>query len=189
MNMTDCVARSRFALAVAATALSLVTAAQAVELDPAAVVYKTPEQFQWRDPSDKADTNRTVLFGDPSKPGLYIYINTFKAGLFGNPHYHPNDRFIVVTDGATWKGTGTVVDPAHALRLPKGSFTIDHALKVHWDISKEESGAALITGYGPRDAWAGRAHGQTAGVAIRRRIVAASRVENVFAMSGSSPEA
>jgi quercetin dioxygenase-like cupin family protein len=149
MNMTDCVARLRFELAVAAAALSLMTAAQAVELDPKAVVYKTPDQFQWRDPSDKADTNRTVLYGDPSKPGLYIYINTFKAGLFGNPHYHPNDRFIVVTDGATWKGTGTVVDPAHALRLPKGSFAIDHALKVHWDISKEESGAGLITGYGP----------------------------------------
>jgi quercetin dioxygenase-like cupin family protein len=149
MNMINCPDPLRLGLAVVVAALSLMTAARAVELDPKAVVYKTPDQFQWRDPSDKADTNRTVLYGDPSKPGLYIYINTFKAGLFGNPHYHPNDRFIVVTDGATWKGTGTVVDPAHALRLPKGSFAIDHALKVHWDISKEERGAGLIIGYGP----------------------------------------
>jgi hypothetical protein len=41
MNMTDCVARLRFELAVAAAALSLITAAHAVELDPKAVVYKT----------------------------------------------------------------------------------------------------------------------------------------------------
>ena len=42
-----------------------------------------------------------------------------------------------------------MVDPAGAVRLPKGSFMIDHALKVHWDGTKEEPGAYLITGYGP----------------------------------------
>jgi hypothetical protein len=42
-----------------------------------------------------------------------------------------------------------VVDPAHATRLPKGSFRIDHAMKVHWDGTKEESGAYLIAGIGP----------------------------------------
>ena len=26
---------------------------------------------------------------------------------------------------------------------------IDHALKVHWDGTKDETGAYLITGYGP----------------------------------------
>ena len=85
----------------------------------------------------------------PTKPGLYIYINKFKPNRFGGPHYHPNDRFITVIDGAGWKGTGPVVDPAHALRLPKGSFMIDHALKVHWDGTKDETGEYLIAGYGP----------------------------------------
>jgi hypothetical protein len=42
-----------------------------------------------------------------------------------------------------------VVDPTNAKRLPKGSFMIDHALKVHWDGTKDENGAYLITGYGP----------------------------------------
>jgi len=87
----------RLALAVAAAALSFVTAAHAAELNPAAVVYQTPEQFKWADPTDKVATNRTVLYGDPDKPGLYIYINKFKPNRFGNPHYHPNDRFITVS--------------------------------------------------------------------------------------------
>jgi quercetin dioxygenase-like cupin family protein len=132
-----------------ATALGFATAAPAVELDPAAVVFKTPDQFKWRDPADTFSTNQTILLGDPTKTGLYIYINSFKPGRFGVPHYHPNDRFIVVTEGAGWRGTGPVLDPAHAMRLPKGTFMIDHALKVHWDGTKEENGAYLIAGYAP----------------------------------------
>ncbi len=141
--------RPFYLLASITTALSLATAAQAAELNPAAVIYKTQDQFTWRDPSDKAGTNQTVLHGDPTKPGLYIYINKFKPGRFGTPHHHPNDRYITVIDGASWRGTGTVVDPNHATRVPKGSFSIDHALKVHWDGTKEESGAYLIAGNGP----------------------------------------
>lgn len=136
-------------LSVAIGAMCLTTAGQAVELNPAAVVYKMPEQFQWRDPTDQAATNQTVLRGDPNKPGLYIYINKFKPNRFGNPHYHPNDRFITVIEGAGWKGSGPVVDPTNAKRLPTGSFMIDHALKVHWDGTTDESGAYLIAGMGP----------------------------------------
>src|SRR5215813_15518074 len=105
--------------AIAAATLSLATASGAVELDPAAVAYVTPDQFKWRDPTDQVATNQTILHGDPNKPELYIYINKFKPGRFGNPHYHPNDRFITVIDGAAWHGTGNVVDPAHAHRVTK----------------------------------------------------------------------
>jgi quercetin dioxygenase-like cupin family protein len=139
----------RLTVAVAAAILSLVAAAHAVELDPAAVSYMTPDQFKWRDPTDQAATNQTILLGDPNKPELYILINKFKPGRFGKPHYHPNDRFIAVIDGAAWRGTGPVLDPAHATRVPKGTFMIDHATKVHWDGTKEESGAYLIAGIGP----------------------------------------
>jgi quercetin dioxygenase-like cupin family protein len=118
------------ALAIAAATLSLVTTGRAVELDPAAVAYVTPDQFKWRDPTDQVATNQTILHGDPNKPELYIYINKFKPGRFGNPHYHPNDRFITVIDGAAWRGTGSVLDPTHAARVPKGTFMIDHAAKV-----------------------------------------------------------
>jgi quercetin dioxygenase-like cupin family protein len=133
-----------------AIASSLATTAGAVELNPAAVIYKTPDQFKWRDPADQSPTNQVILQGDPTKAGsLYININKFKPGRFGNAHYHPNDRFITVIDGAAWRGTGTVVDPNHATRVPKGTFMVDHAKKVHWDGTKEESGAYLITGIGP----------------------------------------
>jgi quercetin dioxygenase-like cupin family protein len=136
--------------AFAVATLTFVTAGRAVELDPAVVTFVTPEQFKWRDPTDQVATNQATLLGDPNKAGgLYIYINKFKPGRFGNPHYHPNDRFITVIDGASWHGTGTVVDPAHAHRVTKGTFMIDHASKVHWGGNKEEGGSYLITGIGP----------------------------------------
>lgn len=162
--MTNRHAVGPLALAVAAATLSLVMTGRAAELDPAVVAYVTPDQFKWRDPSDRAATNQTILYGDPNKPELYIYINKFKPGRFGNPHYHPNDRFITVIDGAAWRGTGRVADPVHATRVPKGTFMIDHAAKVHWDGTKEENGAYLIAGIGPAtnievpksdDPWAG----------------------------------
>src|SRR5262245_38949476 len=141
----------RAALAAAITVpFSAWAPAIAVELDPAAVKILPPEQFKWRDPTDQAATNQTVLQGDPNKEGsLYININKFKTNRFGNAHYHPKDRFITVIAGAAWRGTGTVVDPNHATRVPKGTFMVDHAMKVHWDGTKEETGAYLITGIGP----------------------------------------
>jgi hypothetical protein len=142
--------RLRITLAACMLAFGLSASGSAVELDPATVVYKTPDQFKWRDPTNAAPNNQTILHGDPTKAGgIYVYINKFKPGRFGTPHYHPKDRFITVIEGAGWRGTGNIVDPAHARRLPKGSFSIDHALKVHWDGTKEESGAYLISGDAP----------------------------------------
>ena len=112
-------------LAIATVAFGFMTAGHAVELNPAAVTFQTPEQFKWRDPTMAAATNSTSLYGDPTKTGLYIYINKFKPGRFGNAHYHPHDRFITVIEGAGWRGTGPVVDPAQSKRLPVGSFAID----------------------------------------------------------------
>ena len=133
-----------------AVSTAVVTAAHAAELDPAAVAYVTPDQYKWRDPSDRVTTNQAALHGDPSKAGeLYIYINKFKPNRFGNPHYHPHDRFITVIDGESWHGTGAVVDTAHAHRVSKGTFMIDHANKVHWGGNKDVGGSYLITGIGP----------------------------------------
>src|SRR5262245_66144332 len=67
-----------------------------VELNPAALIYKLPDQIQWRDPLGTSGVNQAVLQGDPTKPGLYVVLNRFKPGNFSRPHFHPNDRFITV---------------------------------------------------------------------------------------------
>jgi quercetin dioxygenase-like cupin family protein len=137
------------ALAIGSAAFGLPNSGQAVELNPAAVTFKTPDQFKWRNPNMQPPNN-ALLLGDPNKAGeIYMQINFFVPGRFGNPHHHPNERYIVVLQDAPWRGTGTVVDPAKATRVPKGTFMIDHAGKVHWDGTKDEGGAYLIFGIGP----------------------------------------
>ena len=131
-------------------ALGLVTQASALELHPAAVVIKTPDQFKWRNPNMQPPNNAQLL-GDPTKEGsIYAHINSFVPGRFGNPHYHPNERYIVVLSGAPWRAARDLWSTRRTLPVcRKGTFMIDHAKKVHWDGTKEESGAYLITGIGP----------------------------------------
>ena len=120
-------------------------ASRAAELDPKSVLVKTPDEFNWRD----ATRGHAELYGDPKTSGLFIYINQFKPNRFGESHYHPNDRLVMVVAGAPWRGTGPIVDWDHATRVPKGTFMIDYHGKDHWDGTKDESGAYLIFGYGP----------------------------------------
>src|SRR2546427_12223432 len=86
-------------------------AALAADLNPAALVYKSPDQLKWRDPSGAAGINQAVLVGDPEKPGLYVVMNRFKPGNFSRPHFHPHDRFITVVKGTWWCARGIKYEP------------------------------------------------------------------------------
>jgi hypothetical protein len=139
----------RAALVALAAVLGSLTAAQPAELDPKAVQIKTPDQFKWRN-SSMQPPNNAVLLGDPAQAGsLFVHINSFVPGNFGEAHYHPNDRYVLVVDGAPWRGTGNVVDPAHATRVPRGTFMTEQAGKVHWDGTKDEGGAYFIIEIAP----------------------------------------
>ena len=134
----------RAALVMLAAMLGSLAATQAAELDPKAVQVKTPDQFKWRNPNMRPPNN-AVLLGDAEKAGsLFVHINSFVPGNFGEAHYHPNDRYVLVVDGAPWRGTGDVMDPAHATRVPRGTFMVEEAGKVHWDGTKDEGGAYFI---------------------------------------------
>jgi quercetin dioxygenase-like cupin family protein len=136
-------------LAIVAVAVGLATAAQSAELNPAAVKVVRPDQFRWRDPTEQALANNTLLYGDPEKPGFYFAMNKFKPNRWGVPHYHPNDRFITVISGTWWKGSGKVKDINFTQRLPSISFGIDYGMKVHWDGTKDDPATVVILGEGP----------------------------------------
>src|SRR5258708_4379922 len=124
-------------------------AAFAADLNPAALVYKSPDQLKWRDPTGAAGINQAVLVGDPEKPGLYVVMNRFKPGNFSRPHFHPNDRFITVIKGTWWVATGNKFDPGLTVPMPTGSFVTHFAKQVHWDGAKDEEAWLIIVGEGP----------------------------------------
>ena len=135
-----------------ATLLALTAAtgiAAAAELNPAAVAYKLPDQIPWG-PVNAAGAQNAVVVGDPSKPGFYMVYNKWtKGNHFSRPHFHPNDRFIVVLQGTWWVGTGPKFDLANTTPMPAGSFVTHFAKQVHWDGAKDEDTILLIMGEGP----------------------------------------
>src|ERR1700687_4654892 len=81
-----------------ATLVSIGTV-KATDLNPAAILIKLPDQIPWVD--DGSGASRVTLRGDLTKPGPYIALLRWHAHNMSRPHYHPNDRFIMVISG-TW---------------------------------------------------------------------------------------
>jgi hypothetical protein len=119
------------------------------KLEPTAVAYRTADQFKWRDPTDAAPTNQTILQGHPSKAGVYMQINKFKPHQGSRPHFHPNDRFIFVLKGTWWVGSGRKYDAASMVAMPAGTFVTHFGKQVHYDGARDEEVAVLIVGEGP----------------------------------------
>jgi len=119
------------------------------ELDPKAVVFKLPDQINWG-PVTPNGNQQAVLFGDPTKPGLYGVMTKWLAGNhFSRPHFHPNDRFITVLSGTWWVGSEPDFDPNTSVPMPAGSFVTHFGKQVHWDGAKDTDAVLLIVGEGP----------------------------------------
>ncbi len=140
-------------LAVPLVFASMLSIGSAAELNPAAVVYKLPDQIPWG-PVNAAGAQTAVVVGDPTKPGFYAVYNKWtKGNHFSRPHFHPNDRYIVVLKGTWWVGSGPKFDPEHGTTpLPAGSFVTHYGKQVHWDGAKDEDAVLLIMGEGPATA-------------------------------------
>ncbi|HEY0850736.1 MAG TPA: cupin domain-containing protein [Bradyrhizobium sp.] len=128
----------------------MLSVSSAAELNSAAVTYKLPDQIPWG-PLNAAGAQQAVVVGDPTKPGFYMVYNKWtKGNHFSRPHFHPNDRYIVVLQGTWWVGSGPKFDPAGGtVPMPAGSFVTHYAKQVHWDGAKDEDTVLLIMGEGP----------------------------------------
>jgi quercetin dioxygenase-like cupin family protein len=126
-----------------------VSVASALELDQSAVTFKLPEQIEWKDPLGVSGAKTAVLFGDPSKSGLYVMLIKWLPGNFSRPHFHPNDRFFMVVKGTWWVGTGRKFDPNNTVPMRAGTFVTHYAKQVHWDGAKDEETIIFLSGEGP----------------------------------------
>jgi hypothetical protein len=137
------------AFAISASLIGMLSISSAAELNSAAVAYKLPDQIPWG-PVGARGEQSAVVVGDPTKPGFYaVYTKWTKGNHFSHPHFHPNDRYIVVLKGTWWVGTGPKFDPAKTTPMPVGSFVTHFGKQVHWDGAKDEDAVLLIMGEGP----------------------------------------
>jgi quercetin dioxygenase-like cupin family protein len=90
-----------------------------------------------------------VLYGDSSKPGLYLQYQRRAPNNWSRPHYHPIDRVVMVMGGTMWIGTGPSGDKTRTVGVPKGGFIHDIARGIHYDGSGNDPMWILTAGVGP----------------------------------------
>lgn len=128
--------------------LSLLASAAHATTDGNGFVRLEPEQLTWRVVSPLGVKN-VVLYGDPTKPGLYVLRNTFPPGIMSTPHAHNQDRIVTVIKGTWYTGTDAAWDLDRTVGLKPGSTMIHPADAIHFDGAKEEEVIVQITGMGP----------------------------------------
>jgi hypothetical protein len=116
-------------------------------LNPAAITYTLPDHIKWVTQPNGAIN--AVLRGDPAKPGPYIVLTKWTAHHMSRPHFHPNDRYVMVLSGTWWVATGNKYDPDSTVPLPPGTFAEHFGKQVHYDGAKDGDVVLEIVGDGP----------------------------------------
>lgn len=111
---------------------------------PAPLVDATHLRMQ---PEQAAQGGR--VFGDPSKPGIYVTRYVFVAGRGSRPHFHDQDRYVTVIKGTWWTGEGDVYEPDKMVPIKAGGFMYHPAGYHHYDGAKDEDVIVQIMGVGP----------------------------------------
>ena len=92
-----------------------------------------------------------VLFGDPTKSGLYTIELRVAPNTVIQAHTHRDTRTAVVVSGLWHFGYGPKNEQALVKALPPGAFYTEPAGESHFARTGPEGATLSITGYGPTD--------------------------------------
>jgi hypothetical protein len=122
--------------------------ADAVTIDRNARDFKLPDQFKWE--SRPGSTDQTaILFGDPSKAGLYVQVTKRGPNVWSQPHSHQNERFITVLAGTFLIGTGPKFDKNNTVTVGPGGVVHDIPNQMHYDGTGPEGATLEFIAMGP----------------------------------------
>jgi quercetin dioxygenase-like cupin family protein len=86
-----------------------------------------------------------VIFGDPSKEGLFALRLKLPAGYAIPPHTHPADEAVTVISGIFKLGMGETADQSATTALPAGSFFALPPGTAHFAYTDEETIVQIST--------------------------------------------
>ena len=122
--------------------------AEVANIDRNARDFRMPDQIDWKGRPNSI-TKNAVVFGDPTKPGLYVQLLKRGPDDWSQPHSHPNDRYITVLEGTMLIGTGAKFDKSNTVALGPGSIIRDIANQIHYDGTGPNGLTIEIIGMGP----------------------------------------
>lgn len=120
--------------------------AESDTLKPALV---SPDEMTWGDSSTGVKLARIV--GDYKKPGMYAVRVKYPAGYRDEPHFHKDERIVVVLSGTVYVGYGEHFDETKMKALPAGSVWTEPAKQPHFMWAKKGEVVIQVIGNGPSD--------------------------------------
>jgi quercetin dioxygenase-like cupin family protein len=97
-------------------------------------------------------TFQAVVVGDSTKVGMYAMRTRIPSGLRIQPHFHPDDRIVLVLSGTLYVGFGERLDEARMTPLPAGSVFTEPGKQAHFTWAKEGDVLLHVVGNGPTGA-------------------------------------
>ena len=115
---------------------------------PNTPVIKLPDDIKFGGLAGAPQT--AVLYGDPTKEGLYVSRTKFPAGFKAMPHSHPDSqRTIAVLSGTLYFSTGEVWDESKLQPYPAGTFFTEPTGLPHFAWAKDGDVVVQISAIGP----------------------------------------
>jgi quercetin dioxygenase-like cupin family protein len=113
-------------------------------------IVKLPNQIEFKAPLSAGVPQTAVLYGDPTKAGVFVTRVKFASGLKIMPHWHPDEwRTVVVLSGILYFGLGEKWDESKLQAYPTGTFFSEPSKTPHYGWAKDGEVILQITGMGP----------------------------------------
>ena len=135
--------------------IRILAAATVLAASPAAVAHTAttghvmvdPAAVQWGagPPALPPGARAALLYGDPSKEGLFVMRLWVPAGFHIAPHMHSRPEILTIISGGFLLGMGTQADRATVRRLGPGSFTAMPAGMPHFAYTDEDTVLQIST--------------------------------------------
>jgi quercetin dioxygenase-like cupin family protein len=137
-------------LTVLMTGVAIACGSAAVAEMPGTHKVFLPQDIKWGStpPSMPAGAEAAVLYGDPTKDGMFVLRIKAPKGYRIPPHTHPKPEVITVISGKFSLGMGPAADRASMESLPAGSFSSMPPGVAHYVFVDEDS-VVQINATGP----------------------------------------
>jgi quercetin dioxygenase-like cupin family protein len=135
-------------LAIVVCAVVATTAAYSQSADTS--VLKLPQDIEFKAAPVQGAPQTAVLYGDPTKPGVFVTRVKFSAGWKDQPHWHPDEvRTVAVLSGTFYFASGETWDESKFKAYPAGTFYSEPPKAPHFTWAKDGEVIIQVTGVGP----------------------------------------
>jgi quercetin dioxygenase-like cupin family protein len=106
-----------------------------------------PQDIKWgpAPPSFPPGAQVAILYGDPSKEGMFVLRMKVPKDYYVPPHTHSTPEIFTVISGTTRVGMGTIADRGTAPTVPMGSFVALSPGMAHYVFADEDTVVQIST--------------------------------------------